>query len=248
MSTEKPHPFAAALVDFNENIDDDFYNQFREYFQYTNEDYAISHTSAYLIDLDGYRCEKNGENIELDAPVYIQQYYPYFHQSFISKVLGMEISYVDIADNGSDRVHAVYILTGENGKNLISTQDDTAGRERIYTIEQIQAALQPQFQMGDWGAAGSPQVVSVQKVERDRDSITLESGGPGAAPIDLSNSSRYQVVVKYEQSLEEYNMRADIYKDSEDNPFRREGGFTLLTGYYYFNDVNGMPELAYVAC
>jgi len=55
------------------------------------------------------KCEKNGESIELDALTYIQNHYPYFHQSFITKVLCMEISYVDRADNGSDRVNGVFI-------------------------------------------------------------------------------------------------------------------------------------------
>jgi len=58
-------------------------------------------------------CEKNGKNIELDVLTYISNNYPYFHQSFITKVLGMEITHVDKADDGSDRIHAVYISQNE---------------------------------------------------------------------------------------------------------------------------------------
>ena len=43
-----PHPFAAALVDFYETIDENFYDCFRDM-----DDYTISHTSAHLTDLDG---------------------------------------------------------------------------------------------------------------------------------------------------------------------------------------------------
>ena len=42
--TEEPHPFSVALRDFNETIPDDF----RDY-----DDIEISHTYAYIIDIDG---------------------------------------------------------------------------------------------------------------------------------------------------------------------------------------------------
>ena len=117
-------------------------------------------------------------------------------------------------------------------------------QEKTYTVEQIQTALQPQFQVGDWGE-GNPQVVSVQKVDMDRDNITFESSG---ISIDLTNSSRYQVIIKYKQNLDDFTLWSEIYNDAEINPFRREGDYTIFTGSYYFNDVDGEPELAFVAC
>lgn len=109
-----------------------------------------------------------------------------------------------------------------------------------YTIEQIQAALQPQFQVGNWGE-GNPQVISVQRVEREVDYLFLESGG---SYVDLSAAVRYRVAVRFRQSIEDYNMWAG----SENNPFSRDGDYTILTDYYHFQDVNGNPELAFIGC
>ena len=126
------------------------------------------------------------------------------------------------------------------------TPDESTQQEppTSYTIEQIQIAMQPQFQVGDWGE-GNPQVISAQRVERDRDSMWFE---PGATYIDLSNSLRYRVAARFRQPIEDYNMWAEIYADWDESPFSRDGDYTILTGYYYFNDVNGTPELAFVLC
>ena len=87
------------------------------------------------------------------------------------------------------------------------------------------------------------------RVERNRDYIYLESHGPDALPIDLTNASRYRVEVRFRQPIEEYNELAELYRNHpEYNPFRRDGDFTILTDYFYFNDVNGTPELAFVSC
>ena len=325
------HPFAAALVDFHETIDEDFYDCFRDM-----GDYTISHTSAYLIDLDGqgttgvlaYRAVgdvdhfrvfymHNGKVKTLDflglyfylnevgeAPLIklsggegagrLYEIYSLTLEGLVitSKLwdfLGNEFYYNNEAVSEDDfnsllerynindsrfinfalKPHGGYrdevinvkpddtakilVMTmgeltslkeGRAVDNLVNAQADTARQEETYTVEQIQTALLPQFQVGDWGE-GNPQVVSVQKVEMDRDSITLEGSGTS---IDLSISSRYQVIIKYRQSLDDFNLWAEIYKDTENNPFRREGGYTIFTGFYYFNDVNGEPELAFVAC
>jgi len=113
-----------------------------------------------------------------------------------------------------------------------------------YTIEQIQIAMEPQFQVGDWGE-GNPQVISVQRVERDRDSFWWESA---QSYVDLSNSFRYRVAARFKQSQEDYDMWAEIYADFDENPFSRDGDYTILTSYYYFHDVNGNPELVVVLC
>jgi len=113
-----------------------------------------------------------------------------------------------------------------------------------FTIEQIQAALQPQFQVGDWGE-GNPQVISAEWVERDIDSFYWESAG---SYVDLSNSVRYRVAVRFRQSMEDYTAWSNIWVDFEPNPFSRDGDYTILTEYYYFHDVNGTPELVIVMC
>jgi len=113
-----------------------------------------------------------------------------------------------------------------------------------YTIEQIQVALEPQFSMGDWGE-GSPQVISAERLARDRDSIWFE---PSGSDVDLSNAFRYRVAIRFKQSLEGYHQASYGWPDSIPNPFSRDGDYTILTSYYYFNDVNGTPELAVLSC
>ena len=115
-----------------------------------------------------------------------------------------------------------------------------------YTIEQIQQVLENSgaFNVGDFGE-GNPVVISALQVERDRDSIDLEASGQ---VIDLTNAVRYKVELKFKQSLEDFNVWYEIYKEADFNPFRRDGDYTILTEHYYFIDVNGEPELAFLAC
>jgi hypothetical protein len=122
--------------------------------------------------------------------------------------------------------------------------DDAQEVAETYTIEQIQIALQPQFQVGDWGE-GNPQVISVQRVEREVDSFFWESAD---SYIDLSDAVRYQVIVRFRQSIEDYTMWSEMWADSERNPFSRDGDYSILTDYYHFHDVNGNPELVVVMC
>ena len=127
----------------------------------------------------------------------------------------------------------------------IEEETANSSQSETYTIEQIQAVLQQgQFMVGDWGE-GNPQVISVQRVEREQDYIFFE---PGATYIDLTNASRYRVEIRFRQSLEDYTMWSEIWQDMESNPFRRDGDYTIVTDYYYFNDVNGEPENAFVMC
>jgi len=120
-------------------------------------------------------------------------------------------------------------------------------RVTTYTTEQIQAALQDQFMVGGWGE-GNPQVIAVQRVTRDRDYIRPEAHGPDGQPIDLTNAARYRVETRFRQSLEDYTFWAELYAEMEFNPFRRDGDYTILTDYFYFNDVDGEPVLAFVSC
>ena len=72
------------------------------------------------------KCEKNGDIIELDAPIFLENGYSYFHQSFITRVLGMNIAKVDRASDSSNRVHDVYIETDINKfwDTLVFVQDN----------------------------------------------------------------------------------------------------------------------------
>jgi len=137
---------------------------------------------------------------------------------------------------------------GLTGSASVEEQENKQndGKDDIYSVEQIQKALEKggAFNLGDFGE-GNPQVVYVEKVERDRDSIYHEGAG---LTYDLSNSERYKVEIRYRQSIEEFNVWEEFYKDFEFSPFRRDGDYTILTEYYYFNDVDGEPELAFISC
>ena len=124
-----------------------------------------------------------------------------------------------------------------------------AGDSSGYTITQIQVALQMQFLRGDWGESW-PQVISAERVERDRDYIRFEGTPPDTPerpPIDLTNSVRYRVAVRFRQSQEDFMVWEELYRDFEPNPFRRDGDYTIMTGYFYFHDVNGEPVQTFVA-
>ncbi|MCL2827606.1 MAG: hypothetical protein FWD99_02600 [Oscillospiraceae bacterium] len=114
-----------------------------------------------------------------------------------------------------------------------------------YTIAQIQTALEPQFQIGYWGEV-PPQVVSAQRVAREGDTMWFE---PGGAYIDISNSVRYRVEIRFWEFPEEYTERASWWADTDEpSPFHRDGDYTILTQYYHFNDENGNPVLVVVMC
>ena len=130
--------------------------------------------------------------------------------------------------------------TAENG-------EDARPQVQSFTLEQIQAALQGQFLVGDFGEA-PPQVVSAQRVARNRDYIYLEGAGPDAPPIDLTAAFLYRVEIRFRQALEDYEIWAATFHEADFNPFRRDGDYTILTDYYYFEDQNGGPVLAFVSC
>ena len=124
--------------------------------------------------------------------------------------------------------------------------DEWTWLSTIYTIEQIQETLDNSnaFMVGAFGEY-NPQVISVMRVERDRDYIILEGS---SSRIDLSNSVRYKVETRFKHSIEDFNSWHGIYIYAEFNPFRRDGDYTIMTSFYYFNDDNGKPVLAFLSC
>ncbi|MCL2838660.1 MAG: hypothetical protein FWE04_06325 [Oscillospiraceae bacterium] len=123
-------------------------------------------------------------------------------------------------------------------------------QETTYTIEQIQIALEPQFRIGSWGEE-LPQVISVERVERDRDGWRPEGAGPGPYTVDLTNSVRYRVTVRfipYPEDYDSWDYSIAFWAESGEYRVRRDCDFILLDEYYYFNDVNGEPELAFLSC
>ena len=118
-----------------------------------------------------------------------------------------------------------------------SIEDVRACTEEVtYTQEQIEAALEPQFQIG----MGESTFISAQRVERDRDSMILDSS---PTPIDLSESVRYRVTYEIRIPLDETDFRIS-------DEYRIENGYIIYTviDYFYFNDENGTPVLVVVRC
>jgi hypothetical protein len=103
--------------------------------------------------------------------------------------------------------------------------------------------------MGYWAESeGDRLIVSAERVQRDRDYIYIGDGYP--TRIDLTNAFRYRVETKIRQSLEGYIITTEWWYLNlpEENPFRREGDYTFITEYHYFNIVNGEPVLAFLSC
>jgi len=140
-------------------------------------------------------------------------------------------------------------LPYENEEPQNNGDSDTA-QETTYTIEQIQIALEPQFMVGSWSEE-LPQVISVERVERDRDGWRPEGAGPGPYTVDLTNSVRYRVTLRfqpYPEDFDHWDYSIAFWAESGEYYVRRDGDFIILTEYYYFNDINGEPELAFVSC
>jgi hypothetical protein len=121
---------------------------------------------------------------------------------------------------------------------------------KIYTIEQIQAALEnyPRtFMMGIFYGRISPQVISAEMVERDRDYIRPYEGSEER--IDLTNSERYRVEIRFLMCYEEYN---EWWTSLDECPYsvtpRWDGEYIIISHYYFFNDLNGDPVLAHIGC
>ena len=92
----------------------------------------------------------------------------------------------------------------------------------------------------------NPQVIAVQRVERDRDNFFHE---PGDFWVDLTNSAYYRVDIKFSEPLEDYLWREEkITNIYFFTPYTRNGDYTIFTDYFYFNDENGTPVLAFVLC
>ena len=146
-------------------------------------------------------------------------------------------------------IENVIALSGITPEELPSGTLPQAETGSGYTLTQIQVALQMQFLRGDWGESW-PQVISAERVERDRDYIRFEDitpDMPERPPVDLTNSVRYRVAVRFRQSAEDFRIWEELYRDFEPNPFRRDGNYTIMTSYFYFHDVNGEPVQTFVA-
>jgi len=129
-------------------------------------------------------------------------------------------------------------------------QDFTDEQEKTYTIEQIQRAMEPQFRMGI-PSQEPQQVIAVERVERVREGFRPEGAGPGPYIYDLTNSVRYRVTYRYKPYPEDYDFwvySVEFFANDPEPLIRRDGDFIIITEFFYFNDVNGEPELAFVSC
>jgi len=114
-------------------------------------------------------------------------------------------------------------------------------QEASYTIEQIQAALEGRI-FGE--------IIAAQRVERDRDSITMGEVGQQIT-YDLSQATRYRVTYEvrifhdelYAISIDSITGEEHLVRQWHGDTYRFEGDYIIFTHteYYYFNDENGTP-------
>jgi len=147
-------------------------------------------------------------------------------------------------------------LSACGGTNVDELQNGVAEQPQTFTAQQIQQALQPQFEMGI-PPQEPQQVLAVERVERVREGFRPEGAGPGPYTYDLTNSFRYRVTYSYKPYPEDYDFwtynvefwaNNPQYWDGSEPPTRFDGEFIILIGYFYFNEVNGEPELAFITC
>jgi len=111
----------------------------------------------------------------------------------------------------------------------------------IYTIEQIQTALEGRIQ-------GT--ITAVERVERFRDSITMGEVGQ-TITYDLSEATRYRVTYEvvifrdqlYVVSIDVATGEEHLFRQWHGEDYRFEGDVVIFTHveYFYFNDENGTP-------
>ena len=90
-----------------------------------------NHIQVFAMDT---KVLKNDEEIILDKPTFITCGISYFHQSFISKVLDMEIVHIDRALGERHRVHAAYITTNRSIITAIRNVSETESLIGYITI------------------------------------------------------------------------------------------------------------------
>ena len=134
--------------------------------------------------------------------------------------------------------------------NFEELQGNMVEQNQTFTVEQIQLAMEPQFRMGI-PPQEPQQVIAVERVERVREGFRPEGAGPGSYIYDLTNSMRYMVTYRFVPYPEDYDLwmySVEFFANDLIPHIRRDGNFIIITEYFYFNDVNGEPELAFVSC
>jgi len=132
--------------------------------------------------------------------------------------------------------------------------DAEPAHEDVYSVEQIQSALND-YIVGPDGERG--RVIVVEKVERDRDSITMGEVEQRIT-FDLSQAARYEVTyeIRFKSDLL-YRISIDVqtgeeveYRQWHGDDYVFEGDYVIFTHteYYYFNDENGNPVLTAWHC
>lgn len=131
---------------------------------------------------------------------------------FPSSVSGGSVS-TEVTPADDAEVSPANVVSAETPQNL--PEEENVG-EKTYTVEQIEKAIQDNI----YGMGST--VLSVKRLERDRDSYTVGEG-EFAEVVDLTKSTRYEVTMR----------RSDGAVEAHE---------------FYFNDENGEPVLLPTGC
>jgi hypothetical protein len=123
---------------------------------------------------------------------------------------------------GNDIIEVSHLFFGDDYSEAIFSFSIAPPHElaSVYTIEQIQTAMQHQF--GVFGLENA-EVLSVQRVKRHNDYRWHE---PAGEYVSVSYASRYRVFVQFSYNNEH----------------------ATFAQYFYFDDDNGTPVLTFIMC
>ncbi|GHV08856.1 hypothetical protein FACS1894217_11990 [Clostridia bacterium] len=111
-------------------------------------------------------------------------------------------------------------------------------RTQKYTLQQLQDAMHDNgsFAIGDWGE-GDQTVLAAKQVELDKSELVGEY-----ETLDVSKATQWEITSKFKQSEEDYRFWREMWINGSRPMIGRDGEYSTLTGYYYFNDVKGKPQ------
>jgi len=111
--------------------------------------------------------------------------------------------------------------------------------ESIFTIEQLEQAMYPQWNLGEPDMLGH-HIISIQRVERESDYIWFE---PAGEYVDASDAARYRMEVRHRNFRWESREPGD-----EQSPLVVEDYYVISIMYNHFLTVDGEPVLLFVVC
>ncbi|MCL2368716.1 MAG: hypothetical protein FWC72_06940, partial [Oscillospiraceae bacterium] len=122
-----------------------------------------------------------------------------------------------------------------------ATGEQDVNGDESFTIEQLQRAMDPQWNFGGEPDILNHQIISVQRVERESDYIWFE---PAGQYVDASNAVRYRMEVRHRELHIEWHDLGSGFVESE----MIIGDYVTSILYNHFVVVGGAPQLLFVVC